>query len=109
MKKALFLGAAIALVLGLLGCKDEGVSYKNEVCKADMTIFGGVEPKCKDGQIFLFQPNRWGNAQIPIIVATYFCDFNAPIVHNESSVSCVYKRRYDAKIADANASKQHFA
>lgn len=75
------------------------------VCVADMSIFAGTEPKCEEGQIFSFQPNRWGNQQLPILVTSYFCDFNAPIVQNESGVACVYKRRYNAQTQDNNATK----
>lgn len=85
--------AVFALMLG--GCLNEKSAYTNEVCIADTSILGGVEPSCKEGQIFSFQPQSWGNEQIPITISTYFCDFNYPIVQNRAGVSCVYKRRFN--------------
>ncbi len=109
MKKVVFASVLLAFVSSFVACKEGGesgkISYKNEVCVADMSIFAGTEPKCEEGQIFSFQPNRWGNQQLPILVASYFCDFNAPIVQNESGVACVYKRKYNAKTQDENATK----
>ena len=109
MKKVVFASVLLAFVSIFVACKESGesgkISYKNEVCVADMSIFAGTEPKCEEGQIFSFQPNRWGNQQLPILVTSYFCDFNAPIVQNESGVACVYKRRYNAQTQDNNATK----
>jgi hypothetical protein len=45
---------------------------------------------CREGQIFLFRPSRWGNEQLPVTVAAVFCNFNHPIVYNNGAVSCVY-------------------
>lgn len=106
MKKIVFTSVFLALVSIFVACNESGsVSYKNEVCLADMSVLAGIESKCKEGQIFSFQPNRWGNQQLPIYVVSYFCDFNAPIVQNESGVVCVYKRRYNAKMQDDNTTK----
>lgn len=106
MKKIVFTSVFLAFVSTFVACNESGgISYKNEVCLADMSVLAGIEPKCKEGQIFSFQPNRWGNQQLPIYVVSYFCDFNAPIVQNESGVVCVYKRRYNAKMQDDNTTK----
>ncbi len=101
------------VLLGILsiGCVDSQIKpYKNEVCVADISIFTGVEPPCKEGQVFSFLPQRWGNEQNPILVSTYFCDFNFPIVQNKAGVTCVYKRRFNIedeveKTKESNSSK----
>lgn len=48
--------------------------------------------KCQSGQISLFLPSRWGNEQLPVIVAAQYCDFNFPVVHTNGAVSCVFYR-----------------
>lgn len=96
MKKYL----SLALILGLFtACnepKEDKKAYKNEACTIGNEVFNGVEPDCKDGQVFSFQPNSWGNELRPIIITTYFCDFAYPIVQNNAGVTCIYKRRFDA-------------
>ena len=95
MKKYIFLVAILGFTMS--GCLDNAKSsYKNEVCVASFELLSGVS-KCKDGQVLSFQPQRWGNEQLPIIVSTYYCDFNYPIVQNKAGVTCVYKRRFNAE------------
>ncbi|WP_172231996.1 hypothetical protein [Campylobacter canadensis] len=84
----------ITLALFFCACSNE---YKNEVCVIDDSVFSDIEPNCKDAQVLSFRPNSWGNKQIPILISTYFCDFNYPIVQNESCLACIYKRRFDVK------------
>lgn len=106
MKKHLILVAILGFITS--GCLDKSKSYTNEVCVADIKIMGGLEPNCKEGQVFSFRPQRWGNEQMPILVSTYFCDFNYPIVQNNGGVACIYKRKYNAeeeKNIDNNSSK----
>lgn len=52
-----------------------------------------AKASCKEGQILLFRPARWGNEQLPITVSSVFCDFNHPIVWNNGGVSCVFTSR----------------
>lgn len=97
MKKQIFLSLILSIVF--LGCTQNAKNvYKNEVCLVNDTIFNGVEPNCKEGEVFYFQPNQLMNKQVPIVVSTYFCDFNFPIVQNEGGVTCVYKRKYNTPI-----------
>ncbi len=93
----LFAGVVAAAGVLFAACGGGKIAYKNEVCEVGNEILNGEEPPCKDGQIFSFRPNRWGNEQLPVLVATYFCDFAAPIVQSKAGVACVYKRRHNAK------------
>lgn len=52
-----------------------------------------AKASCKEGQILLFRPARWGNEQLPITVSSVFCDFNHPIVWNDGGVTCVFTTR----------------
>ncbi|WP_267523415.1 hypothetical protein [Campylobacter sp. MG1] len=94
MKKQIFFCLASSILF--LGCNQNATNtYKNEVCIVNENIFSGVEPNCKNGQVFYFQPSQLMNKQIPIVVSTYFCDFKFPIVQNEGGVTCVYKRKFN--------------
>jgi len=57
-----------------------------ELCMAfDMNSIGN----CQKGTKLMFLPQRWGNDQLPIIVAGSHCDFNHPVVYNNGGVACV--------------------
>ena len=45
---------------------------------------------CKSGDHLLFMPQHWGNEQLPIEFAGKKCDFNKPVVWNNSGVTGVY-------------------
>ncbi len=49
--------------------------------------------KCHDGEVLLYQPRSFGNAQLPIIISAAFCDFGHPIVYNEGGVSCIFTEK----------------
>lgn len=87
MKKMMTI--TLCVILGLLtaGCN---TSYKSEICLIQSDKETNI---CKDGQIALFLPQQWGNPQIPLSVSAAICDFNFPIVQNESGVTCVFKKR----------------
>jgi hypothetical protein len=46
--------------------------------------------QCKNGEVLAFQPDIFGNEQLPIIVSAMACDFNYPIVSNVGGVSCIF-------------------
>jgi hypothetical protein len=46
--------------------------------------------KCKNGNVLLFRPQMWGNEQLPIVISAAFCNYESPIVHNASGVSCIF-------------------
>lgn len=45
---------------------------------------------CESGKLAFFKPSRWGNAQLPILVAAAYCDTNHQVIYNESGVLCVF-------------------
>jgi len=45
---------------------------------------------CKDGDLLVFLPARWGNEQIPIVAAAQFCDFRQTVVYNNGGLVCVF-------------------
>ncbi|MBP5788839.1 MAG: hypothetical protein J6W29_01215 [Neisseriaceae bacterium] len=44
----------------------------------------------KKGQVVAFLPNRWGNAQLPLVFVHTMCDTNYQVIMNESGVVCTY-------------------
>jgi hypothetical protein len=46
--------------------------------------------QCKERQLAFFQPEIFGNEQLPLVVAATYCDFNFPVLHNTGGVVCVF-------------------
>lgn len=44
---------------------------------------------CKKGDRLIFMPSRWGNDQLPIVVAGNNCDFDKAVVYNNGGVACI--------------------
>lgn len=44
---------------------------------------------CKPGDLVMFLPSRFGNAQLPLVASALLCDFRFPIVYNEGGIVCV--------------------
>ena len=65
---------------------------QSSVCIIDR-IPSDKPPPCKEGQLLLFSPNIWGNEKMPIVVATFLCDFRYPIIHNTAGVGCIFTGR----------------
>lgn len=64
----------------------EAPEVGTQLCMAfDMDSIGN----CQKGTKLMFLPQRWGNDQLPIIVAGSHCDFNHPVVYNNGGVACV--------------------
>jgi len=47
-----------------------------------------IRSKCKPGDILVFTPDKFGNAQMPLIISASACNFNKPIVWNSGGVAC---------------------
>lgn len=85
------LSIALLCALGLAGCLgDSGSNTKidqSSVCNYDNAE---TAKKCKEGQLSFFQPSSFGNEQLPLLVASSYCDFNHPIMHTNGGVVCVF-------------------
>lgn len=46
---------------------------------------------CQNGNRFFFQPSRFGNEQLPIMVIATFCDIHQPVYFNNGGVVCIFK------------------
>lgn len=49
-----------------------------------------VKEACMPGQKIVFLPNRWGNAQLPILFAAVNCDLRYSVALTEGAVTCIY-------------------
>ncbi|WP_156803896.1 hypothetical protein [Alishewanella aestuarii] len=103
----LALGAAL---LTLTACNNDGIDkhidkqaaedleqaqlLAQQICKIDenFNVFG-----CKFGQRLSFQPERFGNEQLPIVVMTHFCDITKPVYFNKAGVVCIYRTANNAR------------
>ena len=84
MKKVTLILLAI---LGLTGCNQDTQIDQSKIC----VVNTDAEAKqCKDGEMILFKPGRWGNEQLPLNIAAAYCDFNHEVMFNNSGVICVF-------------------
>lgn len=108
MKKVI---AVIALAsAALTGCldKDEAASKSANIQKESCRFMEleNASTSCKEGQVALFMPGRWGNEQYPIVAASQFCDFRYQIVYNNGGVTCIYTgQRYEKKPEEKKGEK----
>lgn len=79
----------LALAIGsatLTGCSAGSVDQSN-LCIASTDE---AAKKCSVGHLFYFQPQQWGNEQLPLNVMAAYCDFNHQIIHTNGGVMCVF-------------------
>jgi hypothetical protein len=85
MKKVLLIGISAIL----LSACNQG---SPKVDQSKMCIYSTDEQakECESGELSWFKPSRWGSEQLPLNVAGAYCDFNYPIMSNNSGVICVF-------------------
>ncbi|MFZ5500739.1 MAG: hypothetical protein ACOY58_02350 [Candidatus Micrarchaeota archaeon] len=89
MKKTAGAVAAMA-VFGLTACQQQVNSpAQKTICES--TELMPAQGTCKDGDVFAFLPDVFGNEQLPVMAAAMSCDFRYPIVQTKGGVSCIYK------------------
>lgn len=49
-----------------------------------------VASACRPGQKVVYLPQRWGNAQLPIMFAAVNCDLRYAVAMTEGAVTCIY-------------------
>lgn len=90
MKRLLHLAVGFGCLV-LTGCFDSFGSAsaidQSTICRFNDT---DTAKQCKNGQLAFFQPERFGNEQLPLVVAATYCDFNHPIMHTNGGVVCVF-------------------
>ena len=87
--KNIFLIAA--LVAFLAGCNQgQSTIDQSSLCTYSTDVQAS---KCAEGQLSFFSPDSWGNEQLPLIVASTYCDFNHPVMYNNSGVVCVFTKQ----------------
>lgn len=90
MKPLLHAAAGLSCLI-LTGCF-ESFDGASAIDQSTLCRFSETEgaKQCKNGQLAFFQPERFGNEQLPLIVAATYCDFNHPIMHTNGGVVCVF-------------------
>lgn len=108
MKQALVRWMVCALVPALLqGCKASGAAPhavtssaaavvaqvsldQTHICEVNGWQKDLTEAKCRAGQKVVFLPDRWGNAQLPILFAAVNCDLRYAVALTNGAVTCIY-------------------
>lgn len=78
----------------LVGCPEQGGSSK--IDQSSVCIYSSFDEgvkKCKEGQLSYFMPERWGNEQYPLTIASLTCDFTHPVMHTNGGVICVFTKQ----------------
>lgn len=90
MKRFLHLAVGLGCLV-LTGCFESYGSVSG-IDQSAVCRFADTEAakQCKNGQLAFFQPERFGNEQLPLMVAATYCDFNHPIIHNAGGVVCIF-------------------
>lgn len=89
MKILLYVAVGLGCLV-LTGCF-ESLGRVSSIDQSTVCRFNDTEAakQCKHGQLAFFQPERFGNEQLPLMVAATYCDFSHPIIHNAGGVVCV--------------------
>ena len=72
------------------------VKDNNETPQDDLCIITKIPDAgstCKVGQLMYFEPERWGNEQLPMTFIAVACDTNKPIYYNNGGVVCTFTYR----------------
>jgi hypothetical protein len=85
----------VAVSVVLCGCLEKSGTESKSISLSQDSLclfseFGDAKTKCKNGQVAVFAPSRWGNEQLPIYAASNFCDYRYTIVQNSGGVSCIF-------------------
>ncbi|MEQ1526016.1 MAG: hypothetical protein ABL911_04635 [Gallionella sp.] len=91
--KTVFLLAGVSVMLG--GCFEKPATdaEKASLSQDASCVFSELsdaKTSCKNGQVAMFAPQRWGNEQLPIYAASSFCDYRYTVVQNNGGVSCIF-------------------
>jgi hypothetical protein len=98
----------VTTTMMLLGCTEKpSIAVKETAMSQDSSCYfmdvDHAKSSCKNGQIAVFVPSRWGNEQLPVVAASSFCDFRFSIVHTNGGVSCVFT---DARLKEKVVGKK---
>ena len=64
-----------------------------EIKQEDLCIVESMENvQCQDGQKVLFLPSSWGNEQLPVGFAAFYCNLTYEVVWTPGAVTCIFKR-----------------
>lgn len=107
MQKTLiaFIGAFALLT----GCQEQrpgsasklGATAGNQYQLCETNSYQQALQSCKEGQLVSVLPNRWGNEQFPLVMASVVCDFDHTVVQTNGGVVCVFtKKRFDNLMAE---------
>lgn len=92
MKKLMLTLGIAGLVIGCSVSNNSSSQQAQLTPQDDICTVSAVSElgKCKVGQLMYFEPNRWGNEQLPTLVIALACDTNKPVFYNNAGVVCTY-------------------
>lgn len=78
----------------LLSCNDshqELQTSQDNICVA--SSLADIRANCNNGELLYFEPNNWGNEQLPMMITALACNTNKPVYFNKAGVVCTYYER----------------
>ena len=96
--KYLLIVTLVGAALFLNGCNQK--EEKPLIDQSKLCVFSDEKSlkECKNGELAMFAPNSWGNEQLPIVIASQYCDFNYQIMYNDSGFVCVFNNLRAPKV-----------
>lgn len=84
------LAFCLSSVVLLTGCASGHRTEQSHVC-----TFSNAKgaAKCHNGELAFFEPNEWGNDQMPLYAVSDFCNTNHQVIMNKSGVICTFRNR----------------
>lgn len=67
-----------------------GAIDQTNLCEVSSWEHEAVKDACTPGQKVVYLPQRFGNAQLPIIFAAVNCDLRYTVALTEGAVTCIY-------------------
>jgi len=90
--RILKLGAAFFISFGISACSSPTIDLnQDELCVVSSIRVDESLKLCETGQKIIFQPDSWGNEQLPVMFAAGQCDHRFSIVLTKGAVSCIFK------------------
>ena len=88
--KTLKLAAAFFVSTVISACSSPTIDINQD----ELCVVSSVDESlklCETGQKIIFQPDSWGNEQLPIMFAAGHCDHRFSIALSKGAVSCIFK------------------
>lgn len=79
--------------LTLIGCNGQSNNPTSQDNICIVSELSELKAKCQPNDLVYFEPDRWGNEQLPTMFIALACNTNNPIYYTKAGVVCTYTER----------------